>query len=70
MPEIVLFEPDRRKIRDLLQGKTRPSGILPGTWHRLTEDPDLDILEPHDLRLLAQLEPEIVRALGLPEVLP
>ena len=76
MPEIILFQEDREKIALLLDDyrethrvrgvKFLPDGLRKGTWARLWEFKELDILEMSDLRALAREIPEILEVLGLP----
>ena len=65
MPEFVLAPPDILVIAPLLVGCERPKDIRLGTWHHLTKDPELLILEAPEWRALVELEPRVLNVLGL-----
>lgn len=68
MAELYLFRDDRSRLRETLQGKTKPAGVRKGTWKRLCEYETLDVLSLEELRAIARQYPDVLELLGLPAI--
>ena len=69
MADLYLTREDRYRLADLFSGRDCPPDVRRGTWHSIL-GVEIDSLGMDELAALARFEPEVIRALRLPEQLP